>query len=160
MKRIIILSCLLVCSLLLLSFSGCENALQKSIQDDVGAEITIKLGSELITNEEGVCDFGNVDINASEELEITIENSGHADLQLTGESLISFEGTDSGRFQVTTLPDATIKAGSSSTFTLSFDPSSTGLKSALAVIKNNSNLSIYTFSLTGNGVASEIQVGV
>jgi hypothetical protein len=101
--------------------------------------------------------FGTTDV-ASGTLTrtFTIENSGTSSLTISG---ISFSGTNSGDFSVTTGPAATVTAGSTTTFVVTFNPSATGLRTAtISIANNDSNENPYTFALGGNATDPEINV--
>ncbi|MCP9768957.1 choice-of-anchor D domain-containing protein, partial [Lacihabitans sp. LS3-19] len=79
-----------------------------------------------------------------------IENTGTGTLTLSGNPNIT--GTNSGDFSVSTNPSLSIPAGGSTTFSVRFDPSATGNRSATVTINNNdSDEGAYTFSILGVG---------
>jgi hypothetical protein len=89
----------------------------------------------------------------------TIENTGNANLTLAA-GAITLSGTDASMFAIggITLP-ATVAGGSSTTFTVTFDPSSTGLKTATVNIANNDcNENPYNFAIQGTGIDPEINL--
>ena len=87
----------------------------------------------------------------------TIENTGTSALTI---SSISLSGTNMGDFALGALtPASPIPAGNSATFTVTFDPSATGLRTATVTIGNNdSDESSYDFAIQGTGTAPEINV--
>jgi hypothetical protein len=94
-------------------------------------------------------DFGNVGIGNSLTHTFTIQNAGTLPLTLTGTPLVS----SSGDFTITSQPSSTIAASGSTTFDVTFTPSSTGTKTSTISIANNvAGSSPYTFSLTGEGI--------
>ncbi|MDD4205589.1 MAG: choice-of-anchor D domain-containing protein [Candidatus Delongbacteria bacterium] len=93
--------------------------------------------------------FGSVNIaSSSASRTFTIENTGSAALTISG---VSFTGTDASSFSVTSAPASTVAAMASTTFTVAFDPSATGVKSAVINISNNdSDENPYTFTVSGD----------
>ena len=101
-------------------------------------------------------DFGNLIVGSSAILnEFIIDNSGDGILELDGTPLISLSGPDSGEFSVNTSPSsASIASSSSDSFTLAFDPTSPGTKTAIVSISNN-DTDENPFSFTITGLAEE-----
>ena len=99
-------------------------------------------------------DFGGIDIATGTVVRtFTIENNGYADLILTGNPRIGITGVNAADFSVTVQPVSPVAAGSSTTFTVTFDPSTIGLKTATISITNNDcNKNIYTFAIQGTGI--------
>jgi len=86
----------------------------------------------------------------------TIQNTGTADLTV---NTITITGVDATDFTLSGLPTfpSTIAAGANQTFTVTFDPSATGNRTATITIANNdSNENPYTFAINGNGTADNI----
>ncbi len=80
----------------------------------------------------------------------TISNTGTATLLLTGSPAIAV----SGDFSVTQEPATAIAAGESTTFEITFDPSSAGAKNATVIIESDdSTLSSFDFAVAGEGLA-------
>ena len=88
----------------------------------------------------------------------TIQNSGPAVLNLTGTPRVQVSGTNAADFTVTSQPTATVAAsGGSTTFTVQFDPSGTGTRSAVLSIDNNdSDENPYDFAINGVGLFDNI----
>lgn len=102
-------------------------------------------------------DFGNVDVTSGTLVRtFTIENTGSAALSLTGSSpYISISGTHAADFTVTAIPSASITAGGSTTFQITFNPSAAGVRTATVSIANDdANENPYTFTIQGAGVNS------
>ena len=100
-------------------------------------------------------DFGNVDVAAGTNANIfTIENTGTASLNLTDASpYISITGTNAADFTLTANPTTPIAASGNTTFTVTFNPSATGLRTATVSIANDdSDENPYTFDIQGTGV--------
>ncbi|MFV5695065.1 LamG-like jellyroll fold domain-containing protein [Flavobacterium sp. LB3P122] len=80
----------------------------------------------------------------------TIQNTGTSTLSI---GAITISGTNAGDFSVTISPSASIAAGASSTFSVSFNPNALGLKTAaISIINNDSNENPYDFSIQGTGI--------
>ncbi|MDY2587805.1 LamG-like jellyroll fold domain-containing protein [Winogradskyella aquimaris] len=101
-------------------------------------------------------DFGNVDIAGGTRANtFTIENLGGINtLNLTGSSpYVAISGAHAADFSVTTIPSNAISAGSSTSFTITFNPSAVGLRTATLTIANNdSDENPYNFNIQGNGI--------
>lgn len=109
--------------------------------------------------------FGNVDVVAGTNANIfTIQNTGTSTLNLTGAPRVLIGGAHPGDFTVTAIPAATVAASGSTTFTITFNPSAVGLRTANVTIANNdSDENPYNFNIQGTGVTttySEVIVSV
>jgi len=142
---------------IVLSFSSCKNPLTDIIAKDAAPklpQIAIKTDSGSIDVNSGICDFGQVTLNSSKDIEITIENNGNGMLNLTGDPLVKIEGTNSTEFSVKTPPKQTINANDTTILTLRFTPKSIGQKTATATISSNDNATKnFSFILKGYGLA-------
>jgi len=99
-------------------------------------------------------DFGTVDVSTGTLTRtFTIDNIGTAALNLTGASpYIVISGTNAADFTITALPNTPIAAASSTTFSITFDPSATGTRTATITIANDdSNENPYNFNISGIG---------
>ena len=97
--------------------------------------------------------------SSSGAITFTIDNTGTADLHLTGTPKVAIGGADAAMFVVGTQPTSTIVPSGTSTFTVTFTPTSTGPKTATVTIANDDlDENPYTFTLTGSGVTPEINV--
>ena len=84
--------------------------------------------------------------------DFVITNSGNVTLNI---SAITLSGADASQFSVTP-STATISAGSTGTITVTFAPTSSGVKNAIINIANNDltdNENPYTFAVQGNAVS-------
>jgi hypothetical protein len=80
----------------------------------------------------------------------TIQNTGNATLTI---GAITISGTNAGDFTVATSPSTSIAPGGSSTFSIRFDPTTIGLKTAaISIINNDSNENPYDLSIQGTGI--------
>ncbi len=137
--------------------------------DVQGNSVSIANGDTTPSETDGTI-FGSVDVTVGAvERTFTIENTGTATLNLTGALKAYYAGTTSTtpHFTFTSLPSTSIAAGGSTTFTIRFDPISTGEKDARIEIPNNdSDENPYTFIIAGSSVnlghdasLSDLQVG-
>jgi hypothetical protein len=89
----------------------------------------------------------------------TVENLGTSNLNLTGTPRVAISGVDAAMFAVGTQPGSPVAAGGTTVFTITFNPTTAGAKTASVSIANNdSNENPYTFNLTGAGASPEIDV--
>ncbi|HNP32261.1 MAG TPA: choice-of-anchor D domain-containing protein [Flavobacterium sp.] len=83
----------------------------------------------------------------------TIYNQGNTTLTV---GTVTVTGSD---FTVTTQPSSTVAAFSSTTFTVTFNPTTTGVKtSTLSFSNNDSNENPYDFKIQGTAIAQEIDL--
>ncbi len=99
-------------------------------------------------------DFGLVQAGASSVETYTIENNGVLDL------VISSWASSNTDFVVSAPALTTIPAGSSTTFTVTFNPTSGGVSNSTITINNNDSApeNVYTFTVEGEGVACNTTV--
>jgi hypothetical protein len=95
-------------------------------------------------------DFGSVDFNSGIVIKtFTIQNTGAGPLTI---GAISITGTNAVDFVVSTAPSTSIASGGNSIISISFNPSSLGVKTAtLSIINDDSNENPYDFSIQGTG---------
>jgi hypothetical protein len=80
----------------------------------------------------------------------TIQNTGGGALTV---GTITISGTNAGDFTVNTSPSASIPSGGTSTFSIRFDPTTVGLKTAaISIINNDNNEDPYNFNIEGTGI--------
>lgn len=81
----------------------------------------------------------------------TIENLGSTALSLTGASpYVQITGAHASSFSVTTIPSNSIAGGGTTTFVITFSPTSGGAKNATLTIANNdSDEDPYNFNISG-----------
>jgi len=105
-------------------------------------------------------DFGSQSICSGNIVRtFTIQNTGNANLTIAA-GAINVTGTHAADYSIggITLP-ATIAAAGSTTFTVSFDPSAPGIRSATINLANNDcDESIYDFAIQGTGIDAEINI--
>ena len=102
-------------------------------------------------------DFGSTDINSGTVSRVfTIQNTGTATLTL---GAISFSGANASEFSITSSPSTTVIAGGTTTFNVTFNPTTTGLRTAtIAIANDDSDEYPYNFSIQGMGTEQEINV--
>ena len=119
-------------------------------------EINVKQETTTIVAETGVYNFTDTTADGengctSSIITFTIENTGSLDLNITNISIISGDSND---FDLTNSVDSTVTPSGTTTFTICFDPLTTGSKSAVVAISNNdSDEGTYTFTINGDGTA-------
>ena len=80
----------------------------------------------------------------------TIQNTGNAPLTI---GAITISGTNASDFTVTTNPSVLIASGATSTFSVSFNPNTIGIKTAgISIVNNDSNENPYDISIQGTGI--------
>jgi hypothetical protein len=99
-------------------------------------------------------DFGALDVAAqTQSYTFTIQNTGNAALALAGSPLVEITGENAVDFTVTAQPaSATVDAAGSLTFTVQFDPSGAGLRTAtVRIVNSDSDENPYEFAIQGTG---------
>lgn len=93
--------------------------------------------------------FGSANISSGTAVRTyTIENTGGVSLTVSG---VSFTGTNAADFYVSAAPAASVAAYGSTTFTVTFDPTTPGVKNAtVSVANNDADESPYTFAVSGD----------
>jgi LPXTG-site transpeptidase (sortase) family protein len=106
-------------------------------------------------------EFGASDVSGGTvDHTFTIQNYGDGALALGGSPIVSIGGSNASDFSVTSQPGTPISAGSNDTFTIQFDPSAVGNRTATVTIQNDDpNSNPYTFSIQGQGNEFEVMMG-
>lgn len=138
------------------------NSLTGNVQSSLGGtspEIDVLGNGSSIADGDGTpspaddTDFGQVSTLGNDIHTFTIDNTaGTADLSVTS---INLSGTNSGDFTIggVTLP-ATILAGGTTTFTVTFAPGAVGVRTATLTVNNDdADESVYDFAIEGEGIA-------
>jgi hypothetical protein len=124
----------------------------------IAPEINVLGNSSTIANG-GSFDFGNsLQGTATSDITFIIENSGTSDLNLSGIPKINLTGTNSSDFTIVqTTVNSTVLSSGSTLFTISFNPSSVGLRTAsISIANDDSDEGTYTINLTGTGTVTGI----
>ena len=101
-------------------------------------------------------DFGTTATGAPVTRVFTIQNTGQAVL---GQLSVSIDGPNASSFIVTQPLTSSLSGGTSTTFTVSFNPSLSGTKQAtLHIASNAATNDPFNLALSGNGLAPEIVV--
>ncbi len=81
----------------------------------------------------------------------TIQNTGDGALSIGD---VSISGTNAGDFSITSSPAASVAAGGSTTFDVTFDPNDTGTRSAtVSIVNGDADENPYDFAIQGTGDA-------
>jgi hypothetical protein len=97
--------------------------------------------------------FGDGAANGSEPISVTytIENNVAGTLTMTEPAPVTISGAGAAYFKVTTQPGASVADGSSTTFTITFTPTTTGAENATVSIASSDSASPFTFAIMGTG---------
>ena len=98
--------------------------------------------------------FGSVSVSeGARSRTFSIHNLGGESLDLTGVPFsISIQGDAASDFTVTAAPLSTVGVNESTSFSISFNPSAPGTRSAMVVIENtDANQNPYNFTIQGDG---------
>ncbi len=87
----------------------------------------------------------------------SIINNGQTQLSLTGSPRVSLTGDHASDFLVTAMPAENLgSTGGATTFSISFTPSATGVRSALVTLPNNDpDEAPFTFAIKGTGTSPQ-----
>jgi uncharacterized repeat protein (TIGR01451 family) len=118
----------------------------------VGHSVTISDGDNSPSATDDT-DFGTIDLTTGvRDHTFTIQNIGNTGLTLSASPAVSISGPDAGDFTVTQEAASPVAPGNAVTFTIRFDPSAVGIRSATVSIANNdSNENPYDFAIQGTG---------
>lgn len=124
-----------------------------------GSELDVRGGGKLIISGDEApstldgTDFGNLNVGGgTAEHTFTLESLGAVGIELSGTPPVVITGAHAADFTVTAQPTASIPSGASSTFTVRFDPTVRGLRTATVRIPNNdASENPYEFSIQGAG---------
>ena len=111
-------------------------------------EMSVRSGAVAVADG-GSYAFADTMAGGTAEVEFTIENTGTAGLNLTGTPRVAVSGSD---FTVTADPATPVVAAGSTTFTIRFAPTATGLRTASISIDNDDpDEQPYNFTVSGTG---------
>lgn len=113
-------------------------------------EIGVFQNGNAISDNSGSYNFGSRDLNSTNPVTFTIENTGDRQLRLSSNPRVTLTG--SGYALVSDAP-AFIPPGGSATFTISFNPQTCGtLNGSISIANDDANENPYNFNLTGVGL--------
>ncbi len=99
-------------------------------------------------------DFGFSAVGSPVSRTFTIQNTGLGDLNLTGNPKVTLSGAGAGGFSVSQQPASPVaNGGGSTTFQITFTPTSVGQRSSatVSIANNDSTKSPFTFAIAGAG---------
>lgn len=101
-------------------------------------------------------DFGSTVVSGgSITRTFSVVNFGNGTLNLSGSPHVVISGAHASDFEVLSQPSSTIAGGSTSDFTIRFDPLGAGLRTAIVTISSDdANESPFWFTIVGNGTDS------
>ncbi|WP_298326140.1 choice-of-anchor D domain-containing protein [uncultured Dokdonia sp.] len=103
-------------------------------------------------------DFGTITAGSILNRTYTITNTGTATLNLSGSIL---GGASPTSYSITSPPPATIVAGASANFTITYNPTLGGVHNAtFSVTNNDSNENPYNFSITGTATGPQPEISL
>ncbi len=104
-------------------------------------------------------DFGSTAVAGGTAIHtFTISNSGTVDLTLTGTPAVTL--TNSAHFSVTTQPSSPVISNSTTTFVVTFDPSTAGMVTDTVNLSNNAwDKNPYSFVISGTGTVPVLSIG-
>ncbi|WP_400190321.1 choice-of-anchor D domain-containing protein [Hymenobacter sp. B81] len=120
-------------------------------------EINVKQGATNLASGDTYT-YPNTLINTTRSATFTIENTGSGALTLTGTApdFVTLSGTNASEFSITQQPaSATVAASGTTTFVVTFAPTTAGAKTAkLTVANDDANEGTYEINLSGTALAS------
>jgi uncharacterized protein YkwD len=128
----------------------------------VAPEIAIQGNSAYVPNNDTTprtvdnTDFGSTSFVAGSITKtFSVVNFGNATLNLTGAQRVAISGANASDFVVTSQPGTTVAGESSSAFAIKFDPSASGLRTAVVTVtSDDANESTFSFTIVGTGTDS------
>jgi hypothetical protein len=118
-----------------------------------GKSVTIAAGALTATSADG-SDFGNADPGEAIVRTFTIRNPGSEALNITS---VAITGADAADFTVSTKPRVSLAAGASTTFQVSFTPSTALAEVAtLTIASDHPTTPSFAFALGGTGIAASL----
>ena len=86
----------------------------------------------------------------------SIENAGDGDLTLSGMPVVQIIGANAGDFSVTATPASPVQPLTPSSFSVAFDPSGLGIRTAtVSIASNDGNENPFSFAIRGEGIADD-----
>jgi hypothetical protein len=140
------------CVLVLSTLSGCLTRVDLYSRLN-SSDLSLRMGSQLLPDGSGSCDFGSVELFNTSPRIFTIENNSLVNISITS---ISLSTGDSSEFLIDATPTlSNIAPGTSTIFTVFFKPTSVGYKKAsIRLLTTGSDSGTYTFNVTGYGMTA------
>ena len=103
--------------------------------------------------------FSTASGSSSAAVTFTIENTGTAPLNLTGTpNIVAINGTYANQFSIVQPGTSTVSASGSTTFTITFSPTSAGPKTAtISIANNDADENPYTYTINGTGTVPALE---
>ena len=117
--------------------------------------IVQSVGSPVISVSATSLAFGNVSVGSSAQQTLSVSNTGNAALNVTD---VTVSGTNAGEFSVSQT-SFSVDAGASQDVTVTYSPTSGGLKSASLSIAHNASGSPLSIALAGNATDTPLGEG-
>lgn len=105
-------------------------------------------------------DFGTANVSGGTVIRtFTIQNLGGTALNIAGSPRVVITGTNAADYTLTTVPSASVAAGGSTTFQITFDPSGAGTRTAtLTITTDDSDEGTFNFDISGVGGIPEMNI--
>lgn len=117
-------------------------------------EINIKQGSTQLNTNANYTFPDQISGTSSTAVTFTVENTGQENLTV---GALSISGTNADQFSITQSASSTVTGNSSTTFTVTFSPTSVGSKTAqLSLVNNDADENPYVINISGTGTASAV----
>ncbi len=116
----------------------------------VAPELMVVQNGAVLQDNTSTVDFGSVSSPSSQTLSFTLDNSGTTEL---GDLSLSVDGANSTDFMFSVLAELTVRPGNSTSFTVTFTPSGSGLRTAVLHVHSNivGSQNPFDINLTGTG---------
>ncbi|MES2574033.1 MAG: choice-of-anchor D domain-containing protein [Bacteroidota bacterium] len=102
-------------------------------------------------------DFGSTNTGVGVTRTFTVYNTGSATLTLGAITI----GSNATHYSVSALGSTSLAAGASTTFTVTFNPTSTGSKnSSISIVTNVTGKNPYNFNITGTGTTNAPEINI
>ncbi|MDT0559405.1 choice-of-anchor D domain-containing protein [Ichthyenterobacterium sp. W332] len=104
-------------------------------------------------------DFGTVNTPAGVNVNtFTIQNTGTTSLSV---GTVTISGTHAADFSLVSSPASSVASGGNTTFSISFDPSADGLRTAnISIINNDTDENPYNFNIQGTGFTPTPEINI
>ena len=123
---------------------------QTEIQSDMNTPVGAASPVPAVTLSSATASFGNQGTGTTSAAQtVILTNSGSASLAIAS---IAVTGTNSGDFAQTNTCAATLTPAASCSISITFAPTTTGIRSAAVTITDNAPSGIQTITLTGTGI--------